>query len=92
MENKMKKTKKAVPKNIKKTKPSTSRKNYKSIFYKQAVGKTIISIEQMVIDEDGGWSLELSFTDGTVLLLDMRARLEIKAQFLRAKDGELERM
>lgn len=92
MEKRMKTTNKANPRNVKKVGTSVSRKNYKSVFYKQAAGKTIVSIEQMVMDEDGGWSLELTFTDGTILLLDMRARLEVKSQYLRGNNGGLERI
>jgi hypothetical protein len=42
------------------------------------------------MNEDGGWNLEIFFTDGTILVLDLTARLEVKAQFLRQKAGALE--
>lgn len=67
-------------------------RSYKSVVYKQAAGKTTLSIEKLVMDKDGGRSLKLFFTDGTVPLWDMRARLEIQAQYLRAEGGDLKRI
>lgn len=78
------------PKGSHPAKVRARRKNYKSILFKEAVGKTIASFEQVIMDEDGGWNLEIFFTDGTVLVLDLTARLEVKAQFLRQKAGALE--
>jgi hypothetical protein len=65
------------------------RKNYTSIRVKEVVGKTIASFEQVVMDEEGGWNLEIFFTDGTVLLLDLSARLEIRAQLMKQEEGSL---
>jgi hypothetical protein len=73
-------------------KVGTRRKNYKSIHFKEAIGKTIASFEQIIMDEEGGWNLEIYFTDGTVMLSDMSARLEVRTQFLKQKDGGLEPM
>jgi hypothetical protein len=71
------------------TRGRASRKNYKSIFVKGVVGKTIASFEQIIMNEEGGWNLEISFTDGTVLVFDMVARLEVTAQILKQEDGTL---
>jgi hypothetical protein len=68
----------------------TRRKNYTSILFKEAVGKTIASFEQIVMNEEGGWNLEIYFTDGTVIVFDMSARLEVRTQVLKQKDGGLE--
>ena len=68
----------------------TRRKNYTSILFKEAVGKTIASFEQIVMNEEGGWNLEIYFTDGTVMVFDMSARLEVRTQVLKQKDGGLE--
>ena len=65
-------------------------KSYKSILFKEAIGKTIASFEQIIMDEEGGWNLEIYFTDGTVMVFDMTARLEVRAQILKQKDGGLE--
>jgi hypothetical protein len=69
-----------------------SRKNYKSIRFQQAVGKTIASFEQIIMDEEGGWNLEIYFTDNTLMVFTMSARLEVRAQFLKQEDGELKPM
>jgi hypothetical protein len=65
----------------------SSRKHYNSIHFKEVVGKTIASFEQVMMDEEGAWNLEIFFTDGTVMLLDLSARLEIRAQLMKQKDG-----
>ena len=66
-----------------------TRRNYKSIRFKQVVGKTIASFEQIIMDEEGGWTLEIYFTDGTVMLLELSAKLTIQAQFLKHENGHL---
>jgi len=71
-------------------KAGARRKNYKSLLFREAIGKTIASIEQIIMDEEGGWNLEIYFTDGTVMLCEMSARLEVRTQFLKQKDGGLE--
>jgi hypothetical protein len=71
-------------------KVGTRRKNYKSILFREAIGKTIASFEQIIMNEEGGWNLEIYFTDGTVMLFDMSARLEVRTQILKQKDGGLE--
>jgi hypothetical protein len=66
-----------------------TRKNYRSISVKDVVGKTIASFEQIIMNEEGGWNLEIYFTDGTVLVFDMVARLEVTAQILKQEGGTL---
>ncbi len=57
--------------------------------FKEAVGKTVAFIEQVVIEEDGGWCVEIHFTDRSVLVFNMRAALEIDAQYMKSVKGEL---
>jgi hypothetical protein len=70
-------------------KVETGQKNYKSILFREATGKTIASFEQIIMNEEGGWNLEIYFTDGTVMVFDMSARLEVRTQVLKQKDGGL---
>ena len=60
--------------------------------FKEAVGKTVKSIKHNRDIEEGVWTFELWFTDGTLFLFDIDARPRVRANFMKKEggDGDLE--
>jgi hypothetical protein len=57
--------------------------------FTEAVGKTVASITY--IDDAPEWqSLEVRFTDGTQLGFDLKPRVQVSADYLESRGGDLE--